>query len=113
MPPSQTANLTWVSDGLLPLAGCRKLQILSIHGVKLKDQDWRHLSKITSLTNLDLAQTGCSDVGLQARYNVKSLQKIDLTGTAIMQAGPDQLKKNFPIAKLNGVSNLLVTKLFD
>lgn len=104
---------TGISDkGLQYLGNCPKLERVNLTGSNrtkgnqsataysanrnITDRGIAYLSKLHSLTELDISNANVSDRSLDALSELKSLRVLDVSGTMISKRGVRKLRKNLP-----------------
>jgi len=82
---------TNLNSGARHLAGLERLRTLNLSGTKITDEALPWLGRLKSMESLDLSQTAVTDAGLRSLVELPRLQILSLAGTQISDPGLDSL----------------------
>jgi predicted Ser/Thr protein kinase len=90
---------TKISDQGLAVFKGRSIGTLILNGTPISDEGLKHFEG-TRIQHLGLENTRISDVGLSHLAKMKSIDKIDLGGTRVTQAGLEEFRNVFPNCRI-------------
>ena len=92
-----------VNDATLQrVAKHRLLTVLYLRGTRITDDGLIHLSGLTKLEKLDLAETGITDAGLVHLRGLSTLKKLYLRKRALRKMASEISNKHCPASRFNG-----------
>jgi hypothetical protein len=85
--------------GLFPLRNLHDVRHLSLHGTKVRDDDFP-FDALSGLQSVDAAFTDITDAGVNRIAALPSLKTLDLTGTLITDASLESIGRNATLEEL-------------
>ncbi len=89
-----TLRIRLSGDGTKYLAGCPKLQSLTV--LQMNDEALRNLPELAHLETLNINDGAVSDTGIESLKRFRSLQHLSLRSTEVTDAGVEEIVLNHP-----------------
>jgi internalin A len=80
-------------EGLAAIGDWKRLRRLNVHGTKISDTAFEHISGIASLESLNVGSTLMTDVGLERLTTLTHLKELTMGGNELGDAGLQALRQ--------------------
>ena len=80
-------------EGLSVIKNWKKLKRLNIHGTKISDTTFEHISGITTLESVNAGSASVTDVGIERMTSLPNLKELTIGGNKITDSGLQPLRQ--------------------
>src|SRR6185436_16461319 len=74
-------------EGISAIKNWKKLKRLNIHGTKISDTTFEHISGITTLESVNAGSASVTDVGIERMTSLPNLKELTIGGNKITDSG--------------------------